>query len=321
VTAAAPRVYAGGLVSSGEATLAGMLMGVDTTRELALSRFLDELSDGRLPAEGQRELVIGAEMARQLAAGVGDALVIVAPGADGSMGNDLFSVAGIFRTGLNELDGRFAVMPIGDLQRLVALDPDRIHEISVATADPSIAPDTAARLSEALSPAGLDLDVAPWTELRPDLFEYVAIAEAFYGLVFTIVFLIAMFGIANTMLMAAFERRREFAVLLALGATPVKIVLAVLAEAVALGLLSLAVGAAVTFPLMIWWHNAPPDLSWLYGNLTMFGVLLRPTLRVEYTPAVWVWGAAALLATAVVAALYPAAKASRVPPADTLAGL
>jgi ABC-type lipoprotein release transport system permease subunit len=260
-------------------------------------------------------------MARQLAAGVGDELVIVTQGADGSMGNDLFSVAGIFRTGLNELDGRFAVMPIADLQRLVVLDPGRIHEISVATADPSIAPEAAARLADALAPTGLDIEVAPWTELRPDLFEYVAIAETFYGVVFAVVFVIAMFGIANTMLMATFERRREFAVLLALGATPSKVVLAVLAEAVALGLLSLAVGAAVTFPLMVWWHTAPPDLSWLYGELTMFGALLRPTLRVEYTPAVWLWAAAALLATAVVAALYPAAKAARVPPADTLAGL
>jgi len=321
VLAAAPRAYAGGLISSGEATLAGMLMGVDTVRELALSRFLDELSAGRLPVPGQNELVVGEEMARQLEAGVGDQVVVVTQGADGSVGNDLFDIAGIFHTGLNELDTSFAVMPIEDLQRLVVLDPGRVHEISVATADAALAPETATRLASALAPAGLDLDVAPWTELRPELAEYVALAQTFYGVVFFIVFLVALFGVANTMLMATFERRREFAVLLALGTTPVKVVLVVIAEAVALGLLSLAVGAAVTFPLMAWWHAAPPDLSWLYGELTMFGALMRPTLRVEITPAIWIWGAVALLATAVVAALYPAAKSARIPPADILSGL
>ena len=201
------------------------------------------------------------------------------------------------------------------------LDPGRIHEVAVSTADPWIATATADRLLAALAPAGLDIEIAPWIELHPEMVEYVALVDAFYIVIFVIVFVIAMFGVANTMLMATFERRREFAVMLALGATPMNLVLVVLSEALAMGVLSLIVGAAVTFPLMIWWHNAPPDLSWLYGEFTMFGVLLRPALRVEYNVAVWIWGAVALLLTALVAALYPAARAANVPPADTLSGL
>ena len=321
VVAAAPRVYAGGLISSGESTSAGMLMGIDPELEPTLSRFLHELSEGRLPVPGRNELLIGTEMARQLVIGVGDEVVVVAPGADGSMGNDLFQVAGIFRTGLAELDAAVAVVPVDVLQALVVLDSGRIHEIAVSTADPWIATTTAERLAAALAPAGLEIEVAPWTELRPEMVEYTALVDSFYLIIFAVVFIIAMFGVANTMLMATFERRREFAVMLALGTTPMKVVLAVLSEAVAMGLLSLAIGAAVTFPLMVWWHNAPPDLSWLYGELTAFGALMRPTLRVEYNVAVWIQGAIALLATAVLAALYPAARAARVPPADTLSGL
>ncbi len=321
VVAAAPRVYAGGLISSGESTSAGMLMGIDPALEPTLSRFLDELSQGRLPEPGRGEVLIGTELARQLVVGLGDEVVVVAPAADGSMGNDLFRIAGIFRTGLAELDAAFSVLLLEDLQTLVALDPGRIHEVAVSTADPWIAPETAARLAGALAPVALNLEVAPWTELHPEMVEYVALAESFYFIVFTIVFLLAMFGVANTMLMATFERRREFAVMLALGTTPMMVVLTVLVEAVAMGLLSLVIGVAVTFPLMVWWHNAPPDLSWLYGELTLFGALMRPTLRVEYNVAVWIQGAIALLATAVLAALYPAARAARVPPADTLSGL
>ena len=321
VVAVAPRVYAGGLISSGESTTAGMLMGIDPDLEPRLSRFLNELAKGRLPEPGRNEMLVGDEMARQLVVEVGDTVVVVAPGADGSMGNDLFKIAGIFRTGLAELDATFGIMALEDLQTLVVLDPGRIHEVAVSTADPWIATATADRLLAALAPAGLDIEIAPWIELHPEMVEYVALVDAFYIVIFVIVFVIAMFGVANTMLMATFERRREFAVMLALGATPMNLVLVVLSEALAMGVLSLIVGAAVTFPLMIWWHNAPPDLSWLYGEFTMFGVLLRPALRVEYNVAVWIWGAVALLLTALVAALYPAARAANVPPADTLSGL
>ena len=91
-------------------------------------------------------------MARQLEVGVGDDVVVVAPGADGSMGNDLYQVVGVFQTGLVMLDASYAVLPIADLQTLVVLDPGRIHEVAVSTADPWIAPETATRLSDALGP-------------------------------------------------------------------------------------------------------------------------------------------------------------------------
>ena len=63
VAAAAPRAYAGALISSGAATSAGVLMGVAPDREVAVSRFLDDLAAGRLPLAGRRELVMGEEMA------------------------------------------------------------------------------------------------------------------------------------------------------------------------------------------------------------------------------------------------------------------
>ena len=321
VTAAAPRVYAGGLVSSGEATSAGMFMGVDPEREVALTRCLDELVAGRLPEPNAFEMLIGEEMARQLAVGVGDELVLVGSAADGSMANDLYTVAGVFRTGLVEFDARTAVLAIGDLQALIYLDPARIHEIAVATADPAEADAVAARLAEAIDADGREIEVASWTVLNPVLVDYVGLAESMYWIFIVIIFAIASFGIANTMLMATFERRREFAVMLALGATPRAIVGTVLSEAVAVGLLSLAIGSAVTFPLMVWWATAPPSLAWLFGSVTLQGALLEPSLRVGYDVPAWTWSAFGLVLTALLAALYPAAKAARVPPADTLSGL
>ena len=321
VVAAAPRVYAGGLISSGQATSAGMFMGIDPARELTLSRFLDPLVEGRMPLLGRNELLVGAEMARQLSARLDDELVVVSSGADGSMANDLFTLVGIFRTGLVELDATFAVMPIDTLQTLVVLPPDRIHEIAVATTDPWIAETTAARLGDVLSAGDRAIEVVPWTTLNPAMVDYVALGESMYFVIIIVVFTIAIFGVANTMVMATYERRREFAVMLALGATPRSVRAVVLHEAVALGVISLALGAAITFPLMVWFHTAPPDMSWAIGDVTIMGALLSPSLRVEYDVAFWIQSAGALFVTALLASLLPAWRAARVPPADTLSGL
>lgn len=321
IAAAAPRVYAGGLVSSGEATTAGILMGVDPRREADVSRIMRGLVRGAIPSAGANEIMIGEEMARQLEADVGDEVILVAPAADGSLGNDLYTLSGVFRSGMAELDASYALLPIGSLQMLVALAPNRVHEIAASTTDPWLAEEAADRLASALARLVPDIAVEPWSHLRPEMMEYVRLLEGWYLIVIVIVFAIAVFGVANTMLMATFERRREFAVMLALGTTPWRVTWTVLAEAFSLGLVSLLVGAAITFPLLVWWHNAPPDLSWLYGDFTMFGALVRPVLRVEYNAEMAVQTAFALLLTAVLASLYPAARAARVPPADTLSGL
>ena len=321
VVAAAPRVYAGALVSTGDSTRAGVLLGVDPEREVGLTRFLDPLVAGRLPAAGANETVVGEEMARQLAIGVGDELVVVASAADGSMGNDLFAVTGVFRTGLVEFDGSTAVMAISDLQTLVAFDAGRIHEIAVATTDPAAAAVTAERLAMALEAEDREMAVASWTDLNPVLSQYVALADGVYWIFIVVIFGVACLGVANTMLMATFERRREFAIMLALGAKPWSVVGGVLHEALAMGVVSLAIGAALALPLMVWFSIAPVSLEWLFEDITLEGALVTPSLRVGYNVPVWTWATIGLLVTAVVAAFYPAVRASRVPPADTLSGL
>lgn len=320
VTAAAPRVYGGGLVSSGEATAAGVFLGVDPAREPRVSRLLESVISGAAPAPGSRQILVGAEMARILGAEPGREVVVVAPAVDGSMGNDLFTVSGVFRTGLADLDRTFAVMPIDALQSLMAMAPSRIHEIAAALPDPWQAPAAARRLAVTLGGVDGPVRLAPWTELRPELVWYGQMMSSWQWILLVIVFGMAIFGVANTMLMATFERRHEFALLLALGTSPGGIVRSVLYEAAALGVLGLGLGAAVTLPVLFWWHHAPPDLSSLLGTFTMVGVLVRLTLRVEYPWGTMVQAAVALFATAALAALYPAIRAARVPPADTLAG-
>ena len=321
VKASAPRVYAGGLISSGESTSAVVLLGVSVEREPSVSRFLSTLERGRAPLPGTHELAVGAQMARQLEVDVGDEIVLVAPGADGSIANGLYTLAGTFRTGLAEIDNGFAAMPIRALQDFIVFPETRVHEIAVAAKSPTEAEATALRLEAALAEFTEGIDAAPWTELHPVVVDYVGMTDRMNWIILAIVFTVAVFGVANTMLMATFERKREFAVMLAMGATPRAVAGTVITESLAIGMVSLAVGAAVTYPLMVWWHTAPPSLGWLYGNTTLGGVLITPSLRIAYDVSSWLWTTIVLLATTLLAAAYPAVKAARISPADTLSGL
>ncbi len=320
VSAASPRVWGGGLVSSGSATAAGLFLGVDPSREVAVSLILNVIVEGRAPALGANEILLGSEMARTVRVVPGDEIVIVAPAIDGSLGNDLFIVSGIFKTGLVDLDRTMAVFPIDALQLLMAMDSNRVHEVAATVPDPWRAAAAAERLTDAFAPGEVAVDVESWITLRPEMVEYAMLTESFQWILLVIVFGVAIFGVANVMLMATFERRREFAVMLALGTRPSGILMSVIAESLGLAVLGLVGGIVVTFPIMVWFHLAPPDMGWLFGDFTMQGALMRPVLRVEY-PWTTTWQAAlALLVTAVAAALYPAIRAGRVPPADTLSG-
>jgi ABC-type lipoprotein release transport system permease subunit len=320
VAAAAPRVWAGGLLSAGDRTEGVVMMGADFALERGVSRFLGAFVSGAPPRAGAKEVAIGAELARKLAVGVGTTVVVVAPAADGTMGNDLYRISGIFRTGLDDLDGAYAVMPLATLQALLALPPGRIHEVAVGLPDPWAATAAAREIAARLGPATADVEVSPWPVFSPEVDEYVRLIKASNGLVVGIVFLFAIFGVANTSLMGTYERRREFAVVRALGVGPAGVARTVVYESVALGLLGLAAGAVITAPVLVWWHHTPLNLSWLMGNLEVAGALVRPILRIEYSADGPVLGAVGLLVTAVLAALYPAVRAARVPPADALAG-
>ncbi len=320
VTGAARRVYGGGLLSSGEETVAAGFMGVDPELEAGVSRILTAVTNGRAPRAGQREVAIGSEMARKLGVGAGDELVIVVPAADGSMGNDLYTVSGVFRTGLPGLDAFQAVVPIDMLQEILVLDPGRIHEIGIDLRSAGAAREVAGDVRAALAALGADVAVEPWTVFRRELYEYVSMAGAANSIIVFVIFAMAIFGVANTMLMATYERRKEFAVVRALGTTPGSVARTVLFEGIVLGVVALLAGVLITAPVMMWVHAHPIDLSGFTDEIRAAGSVMRPLIQVAYSVEGPVLSAVALLLTSLFAALFPAYRAVRIPPADALAG-
>ena len=137
------------------------------------------------------------------------------------------------------------------------------------------------------------------------------IIQTMLGSVGTVALLVASIGIANTMIMAVYERTKEIGILKAVGAAPGQIRALFVVEASLIGLLGGVLGIVS---------------GWLLGkglNVLILEILRWQEVPMEGTFFVvswWLVLAALAFATLVglLAGLYPAARAARLPPLDAL---
>jgi ABC-type lipoprotein release transport system permease subunit len=316
---AAPRVTAFALFSTGERSSAAEILGVDPPREARVTRVLETVVRGEGLAGAPRgSVLLGQALAEELHAAVGDEVAVVTQAADGSVGNELWRVRGIVRTGLAPLDRSLAVAPIDDVQQLLALAPGRIHQVVGRLGDPEQARAVAERLTaERLLPPGAQAE--SWETLVPLLADYRRLIGAWGWVMLGIVGTFAGFGVLNTMLMAVFERTHELGVLAALGLRPPLLVAMVLAECASLAAIGVAAGVALGVAGMADAVLRGWDLTRWSEGLTISGVLIDPRLR-----GAWTWQAVTPIALSlavivVLAGLLPALRAARLRPVAALA--
>jgi len=314
LVAVSPRVYGVGLLSTGEQTAAVQIIGIEPRLESELSRVIDRDVLARLTPGS---LLLGTTLALEIRAKEGDEVAAVAQASDGTLGNDLFQVAGVVQTGVAYLDRSLAFARLEDLQQLLALDSNRIHEIALRVQDPLAAAEISKEISQI---AGLpsEATVQSWRELLPQLSEYLEVAGAANAVIIGLVAIFATFGILNTMMMATFERIREIGMLTAFGMRPSSVTLTILVEALFLALLGLAAGFVFGAIIMRYLTVYGLDLTRWTGQLTMLQTRIDPVVK-----GVWNWNAVisaaiTLCLVTVVAAYLPARKAVRVEPVEAL---
>jgi ABC-type lipoprotein release transport system permease subunit len=316
---AAPRVYGFGLFSTGNRSAGGQIVGVVAADERGLNRLVtDEVAAALVRGHS---LALGAQLASDIGAKVGDEVAVITPAADGTQGNVLVHITAILRTGLPALDRSLAVMRLDDVQALLALEPGRIHEIAITLDDPMTAPAIGQKLAQELAQVGgllAGTDVEHWRVLLPQLSDYLDAAGAVNTIIIGLVVAFASVSLLNAMAMATFERTHEFGVLNALGMKPRLIVATVLAESLCLVALGLVGGLLLGTPPMTWLTTHGVNLSWLTGGLAVFDSRIDPIIK-----GVWDWqtiprAASSLAVATVTAAYWPARRATRVDAVEAL---
>ncbi len=315
VVGATARVYAPALAALGEEGFGVVVVGLDPGAEAGPMGLLSAAPERPV---GKRVLM-GRPLAEMMGARVGDTLAIVGQGADGSLANDLYQVVGLVSTSVDFVNRQGLLMDLAEAQTLFAM-PDEAHEIVVYGRDPARAGRLAAHLAALPELAGDE--VLDWRALSPEMVTLIRIVDVVWVFVLVLVFVAAAAGVANTMLMATWERTRELGMLLALGAGPGRLVRLVLYESVALGLVGALLGSALGVGLVALTHRTGVDYAALTGggpSEISFGGLqwsmrLYPTLY----PVDVLRTVAAVVLTSLLASAWPAARAARLQPTQAL---
>lgn len=237
-----PRLYASGLASSSDGSAGVSIIGIDPAREAPVSVLDEKLVTGDFFAQASEDVaVIGKGVARKLELSPGSKFVLMAQGPGSpEIQSLLIRVAGVIESGAEEIDEAAVLVPLATAQELLGL-PGRIHQAAVILDGPNQTERVAQVLRATVAPGA---EVLRWDELMPSLSDFIRNDVAGLFIIDTIFFLIISFLVANTLLVSVLERRREFALLDAVGLTPTRRFLMIMLEATWIGILSILTGTA-----------------------------------------------------------------------------
>jgi putative ABC transport system permease protein len=262
---------------------------------------------------------MGNLLAAQMGVAPGDRIAIVGQAVDGSLANDLLTVRALITTPVDSVNRQALIMPIREAQDLFAMS-DEAHELVIYGRDVDEAKTLAARLQRL--PALSGAEVLDWQAAQPGMYELVRLVEVMWVFILLLVFVAAAAGVANTALMSTFERTHEFGMLLALGATPSRIVGMIVLESLALGATGALIGTALGSAGVAWAYHRGIDYAALTGggptNLSAFGMNFSLVIYPWLTAIDIVRVVAAVIVTSLVASVWPALRAARLQPARAL---
>jgi len=275
--------------------------------------------DGR-GAGGPGGIVLGAKLAENLRVRVGHKVVYTVTDKEGEIVQEAVRVTGLLRTGAPTVDARLALLPIGSVRGSLGYAPGEAVQVAIFLDDQRAADRVAARLEAQLGGGGSGVAAVPWHVLQPELAGFIAMKVGGTWIMEVIIMFLVAAGIFNTIFVSVMERMREFGILRAIGWSPGQLAGLVMTESAWLALVGIAAGVLVTAWPYWYLHTVGVDLmgAMSAGTAEVAGVALTALMRVDIYPENAVLIAAAALVATLLAGIYPAWKAGRVDPAETI---
>ncbi len=318
--AATGRVYGNGLVSGDGISNGAQIVGVFPELESTFSSITDQITIGTYLSDSSaqnKEVVVGADLAKGLGVGVGEEIFVFSQGSDGSMVYDLYNTVGIYKSG-NMLSDRSMQMHVKSAQDLFLLDA-RLHEILVLVDDEQAIVPTQTSINESIATDTSNISVQTWWETSPQTLELMGFRDVGTTIFLSVVFFIAGFGILNTMVMSVFERTTEIGLLKALGLRPYQIVWLVVLEVIILSFLAGVFGFLVGVGLDIYLMNFGIDISnGTAEPVAIMGAYLEPRVFAVIKDDLFFTPVTSLFWISVLAAIWPAIRASKLDPITAL---
>ena len=304
-----------GLVSVGSKSAGGSFSGVTPKDEKLAFDLHTKMAKGSfLSEQAQQEIVLGSRVAKSLNAKIGDELVAVVQAADGSMGNELFTIKGILLAVGESVDRNGLFIHRSDYDSLF-MAAGRVHQMAFNGFN-SIEPK---ELVATFEPFYKEGDWKSWRELMPALAKNLEMNDASFWILGFIFAIAAALGTMNTMLMATHDRVREFGVIRALGASPWRIIRDIGYEAMLMGLIATSLGGLLGAAVTYYFQIEGMDLSsFTSGNLEMAGIMVDSLWRADLSLKSIVFSMLLIFVITVLSSLYPAVKSARLQPVTAM---
>lgn len=249
VISSAPFVMGQVMVSSGRRAHGVFLRGIIPEMETKTTEILKYIKEGNLedlaPKDGIPGIILGKELARSIGAFKGDIVNILSPvGEIGPLGMlpkvKKFRVAAIFEVGMFEYDLNLVFTDIRAAQEFFDMK-EEITGIELRLSDIYKAHIVRERLQKKL---GFPFYVRDWMQMNRNLFSALKLEKFAMFIILILIILVASFNIVSTLIMNVIEKKREIAILKAMGATNKGIMTIFMLQGLFIGLFGTIIGVA-----------------------------------------------------------------------------
>jgi lipoprotein-releasing system permease protein len=242
VKAVMPVVFGTVLVKGGARDVSGAVFrGLDLGRK-KLEPWLAELDFGRLP-QGEREVLLGRELALKLNLFAGDSCLVVSPQAALSPMGIMprfrkFHISGIFRSGLYEFDSGTVISGLAAAQKLFSLK-DKVSYLQINLHDIFSAEKVADALRARL---GAGRTVITWRELNQSLYSALKLEKTVLFFTLALIIVVASLNIVAGLILLVMQKIKDIGILLSYGTTAAQIRRIFFLQGAVIGVLGTALG-------------------------------------------------------------------------------
>lgn len=311
VSAWSARVRVPAVIASERESAGVTLVGIDPAAERKLSFISGAIVEGRGLGDANDDgLLLGRKLAERLETGLGRRVVIMSQDVNNRIAERGYRVVGIFAGEPTAMETGYVFAARQPVQRLLKMQ-DSVSELALITPDRRRLDELVQRL-RAAAPG---LVVEPWTAIEPLLVLTENLTEVILVIWYAIVFAAMSFGLVNTLLMAVYERTREFGLVQSLGMRPGRIMGQVFIESLFLLLLALVLGNLLTGVTLLALRDGI-DLSAFAEGFDMIGV--SPVIVPSLTTGDIMTANGLVLVLGLLASLWPVWRAARHVPVEAM---
>jgi len=315
------RISGQALLATARQSKGAMFIAFDPQAEdVSTLSLIEGLVEGKMFATSQDQgIILGQRLADNLGVKLGKKVVYTLTDKRGEIVSGLARVTGIVRTGAATIDGALCLLPLDKVRAALGYDQDEATEVAVFINDHRHSAVVAERLSTEIGP---DTAALTWYEIRPELAGFISMKVS--GTVFMelLIALLIAAGIFNTMLVSVMERLREFGIMMAIGFSPSRLFRLVMWESLWLAVVGLVTGATITALPYYLGNTKGLDLSAMIGADTssaeVAGVAIEPIWYIAIYPENAVIIAVFAVAATLLSGIYPAWRAGRVTPVESI---